>query len=176
MANRLTMKTCPVLWTLKGEHPSFPASRRQKKDLTFFRLFSNRNRLLCMANKGVVRSDSSVATTTDLALPLCLLRTEHERISMVYHSQGLPPLEWEACRLRQSRFRCALTALSPNHALLIRHSFFQGFDIVKRISEIPTDEKSRPLQSVVISHCGELELRKVPPKAAPRKFYSASMR
>ncbi|KAG8953117.1 hypothetical protein FRC04_003064 [Tulasnella sp. 424] len=50
-----------------------------------------------------------------------------------------------------------------------------GFDIVKRISEIPTDEKSRPLQSVVISHCGELELRKVPPKAAPPRGRSLSV-
>lgn len=56
------------------------------------------------------------------------------------------------------------------HVLLIDWLSLKGFDIVKKISEIPTDEKSRPLQPVVISHCGELELRKVPPKAAPGEF------
>ncbi|CAE7199499.1 unnamed protein product [Rhizoctonia solani] len=39
-----------------------------------------------------------------------------------------------------------------------------GLDIVKQISEMPVDEKSRPLKPVVIASCGELELRKVPPK------------
>ncbi|KAG9017198.1 hypothetical protein FRB90_001366 [Tulasnella sp. 427] len=51
-----------------------------------------------------------------------------------------------------------------------------GFDIVKRISEIPTDEKSRPLQPVVISHSAELELRRVPPKLqAPARGRSTSV-
>ncbi|KAH7341872.1 cyclophilin-like domain-containing protein [Rhizoctonia solani] len=39
-----------------------------------------------------------------------------------------------------------------------------GLDIVKQISEMPVDEKSRPLKPVVIASCGELELRKAPPK------------
>ncbi|CUA76009.1 peptidyl-prolyl isomerase G (cyclophilin G) [Rhizoctonia solani] len=39
-----------------------------------------------------------------------------------------------------------------------------GQDIVKQISEMPVDEKSRPLKPVVIASCGELELRKAPPK------------
>ncbi|KAF8688918.1 Cyclophilin type peptidyl-prolyl cis-trans isomerase/CLD, partial [Rhizoctonia solani] len=39
-----------------------------------------------------------------------------------------------------------------------------GLDIVKRISEMPVDDKSRPLKPVVIASCGELELRKAPPK------------
>ncbi|KIO26306.1 hypothetical protein M407DRAFT_235352 [Tulasnella calospora MUT 4182] len=50
-----------------------------------------------------------------------------------------------------------------------------GFDIVKKIAEIPTDEKSRPLQPIVISHSGELELRKVPPKAAAPRGRSTSV-
>ncbi|KAG9099976.1 hypothetical protein FRC06_004651 [Ceratobasidium sp. 370] len=39
-----------------------------------------------------------------------------------------------------------------------------GLDIVKQISKFPVDEKSRPLKPVVIASCGELELRKAPPK------------
>ncbi len=39
---------------------------------------------------------------------------------------------------------------------------------MKKIADITTDEKSRPLKTVLISHCGELELRKVPAKADPR--------
>ncbi|KAG8689167.1 hypothetical protein FRC08_011066 [Ceratobasidium sp. 394] len=39
-----------------------------------------------------------------------------------------------------------------------------GLDIVKQISKLPVDEKSRPLKPVVIASCGELELRKAPPK------------
>ncbi|KAG6819587.1 hypothetical protein H0H93_010471 [Arthromyces matolae] len=38
----------------------------------------------------------------------------------------------------------------------------RGFDIVQKISTIPVDAKSRPLTPVVISNCGELELRKPP--------------
>ncbi|KAG6899067.1 hypothetical protein C0993_001224 [Termitomyces sp. T159_Od127] len=38
----------------------------------------------------------------------------------------------------------------------------RGFDIVQKISTMPVDGKSRPLTPVVISNCGELELRKPP--------------
>lgn len=39
-----------------------------------------------------------------------------------------------------------------------------GLEVVKQISEMPVDEKARPLKPVVIVSCGELELRKAPPK------------
>jgi len=39
-----------------------------------------------------------------------------------------------------------------------------GLDVVREISKLPVDEKSRPLKPVVIASCGELELRKAPPK------------
>ncbi|CAE6524182.1 unnamed protein product [Rhizoctonia solani] len=39
-----------------------------------------------------------------------------------------------------------------------------GLDFIKQISEMPVDEKSRPLKPVVIASCGELELIKAPPK------------
>ncbi|KAF9456342.1 cyclophilin-like domain-containing protein [Collybia nuda] len=35
-------------------------------------------------------------------------------------------------------------------------------EVVKRIAELPVDEKDRPLSPVFISNCGELELRKPP--------------
>lgn len=39
-------------------------------------------------------------------------------------------------------------------------------DVIKRITEVPTDERDRPERPVVIINCGELERRKVdhPPK------------
>ena len=39
-----------------------------------------------------------------------------------------------------------------------------GFEHVQTIGHLPTGEKDRPLSPVIISHCGELELRKPPPK------------
>jgi peptidyl-prolyl isomerase G (cyclophilin G) len=38
----------------------------------------------------------------------------------------------------------------------------RGYDVVKQVAEVPVDEKDRPLSPVVISNCGELELRKPP--------------
>ncbi|KAJ7117293.1 cyclophilin-like domain-containing protein [Mycena filopes] len=38
----------------------------------------------------------------------------------------------------------------------------RGYDeVVTKLAEVPVDEKSRPLETVLISNCGELELRKV---------------
>ena len=41
-----------------------------------------------------------------------------------------------------------------------------GYDIVKKIAEVPTDSKDRPLRPIIISGTGELVLRKkaVPPR------------
>ena len=39
-----------------------------------------------------------------------------------------------------------------------------GLEVIKQISEMPVDEKARPLKPVVIVSCGELELRKAAPK------------
>lgn len=37
----------------------------------------------------------------------------------------------------------------------------RGYDeVVEKLAEVPVDEKSRPLSTVLISNCGELELRK----------------
>jgi cyclophilin family peptidyl-prolyl cis-trans isomerase len=38
----------------------------------------------------------------------------------------------------------------------------KGYEIVKKVAEVPVDDKDRPLSPVVISNCGELELRKPP--------------
>lgn len=35
----------------------------------------------------------------------------------------------------------------------------QGFEIVRLIENLPTDDKHRPLTKVLISHCGELILK-----------------
>ncbi|KAF8594827.1 hypothetical protein BDV93DRAFT_611672 [Ceratobasidium sp. AG-I] len=47
-------------------------------------------------------------------------------------------------------------------------SFFRrvvsGLEVIQQISEMPVDEKARPLKPVVIVSCGELELKKAAPK------------
>jgi len=35
-------------------------------------------------------------------------------------------------------------------------------DVIPKIMDVPTDEKDRPKVPIVISNCGELELRKKP--------------
>lgn len=37
-----------------------------------------------------------------------------------------------------------------------------GYDIVQRIEKEPVDERSKPLSTVMVANCGELELR-LPP-------------
>lgn len=38
----------------------------------------------------------------------------------------------------------------------------KGYEVIKQVAEVLVDEKDRPLTPVVISNCGELELRKPP--------------
>ena len=46
----------------------------------------------------------------------------------------------------------------------------RGFDdVVQKIAQVTTDEKDRPTVPVVIINCGELELRKPPPKRDPSR-------
>ena len=49
-------------------------------------------------------------------------------------------------------------------------------DVIPKIVDIPTDEKDRPKVPIVISNCGELELRKKPvaPQTQQRKDISLS--
>ncbi|KAJ7454874.1 cyclophilin-like domain-containing protein [Mycena latifolia] len=48
----------------------------------------------------------------------------------------------------------------------------RGYDeVVEKLADVPVDEKSRPLSNVLISNCGELELRKA---AKPAKRASPS--
>lgn len=42
-----------------------------------------------------------------------------------------------------------------------------GMEHIDKIGKLETDSKDRPLLKVVISHCGELELRKAPPARRP---------
>lgn len=49
----------------------------------------------------------------------------------------------------------------------------RGFDdVVEKIAQVAVDDKSRPLSPVVISNCGELELRKQPPPGASFQTYT----
>jgi peptidyl-prolyl isomerase G (cyclophilin G) len=54
-----------------------------------------------------------------------------------------------------------------------------GLEHVLAIGKLPTDDRDRPLSPVTIPHCGELELRKPPPKKrspSPSPRRSASPR
>lgn len=57
-------------------------------------------------------------------------------------------------------FTCTQIEISAIH-----DDEFTGYDVVTKIAGVPVDEKDRPLTPVVVSHCGELELKKVAPKA-----------
>ncbi|KAJ3754635.1 cyclophilin-like domain-containing protein [Lentinula raphanica] len=51
----------------------------------------------------------------------------------------------------------------------------KGYDeVVKKIADVPVNEKDTPLSAVVIHNCGELELRKPPAKPAPSESESDS--
>ncbi|KLO13423.1 hypothetical protein SCHPADRAFT_828036 [Schizopora paradoxa] len=46
----------------------------------------------------------------------------------------------------------------------------RGFEeVVQEIANVPTDGKDRPMAPIVITSCGELELRKPPPKRSPSR-------
>ncbi|KZV77207.1 hypothetical protein PENSPDRAFT_568449 [Peniophora sp. CONT] len=40
----------------------------------------------------------------------------------------------------------------------------RGFDVVRKVEAVPTGTKDRPVTPVVVSSCGELELKRPPPK------------
>ena len=42
-------------------------------------------------------------------------------------------------------------------------------DVIPKIMDVPTDEKDRPKVPIVISNCGELELRKKPVAQQPQQ-------
>ncbi|ELU40469.1 cyclophilin type peptidyl-prolyl cis-trans isomerase/CLD domain-containing protein [Rhizoctonia solani AG-1 IA] len=77
-------------------------------------------------------------------------RPEYEFLPILHHCSTMSASQRQTCSI-------CLCAPVPCRVV-------SGLDIVKRISEMPVDDKSRPLKPVVIASCGELELRKAPPK------------
>lgn len=55
-------------------------------------------------------------------------------------------------------------SLRPTPHLNGKHVVFgkvvKGYEIIEGLSKLPVNEKDFPLQQVLISNCGELELRK----------------
>lgn len=49
-------------------------------------------------------------------------------------------------------------------------------DVIQKLVKVPVDTKDRPTVPVVISNCGELELKKKPEQAPPRKCLFESTR
>ena len=64
-------------------------------------------------------------------------------------------------------------SLGPSPHLLGKHVVFgrvvKGYEIAEQIADLPTDARDRPLEKILIAHCGELELRQAPPPPPPRK-------
>ena len=54
--------------------------------------------------------------------------------------------------------------LAPCQHLNAKHTIFghvvSGIDVVKRIATVDVDKSDRPVESVIVTHCGELERRK----------------
>jgi peptidyl-prolyl isomerase G (cyclophilin G) len=88
-------------------------------------------------------------------------RAEHQWLTVLCYAPRLPSFE------RYHSFCFILVAI---HVMVYagKHVVFgkvvKGYEIAKQIAEIPVDEKHRPLSPVVISNCGELELRRPPGK------------
>ena len=106
-----------------------------------------------MANRG--RHAASFILYSSEEIPS---RPGHEWFTILCHATAVPSSQRQACCLwtRCERFACyaGLTVHWPEAHKL------SGFETVTKISEIPTDEKARPEQPVVVSNCGELVLRK----------------
>ncbi|WWC58184.1 uncharacterized protein I303_100720 [Kwoniella dejecticola CBS 10117] len=68
--------------------------------------------------------------------------------------------------------------LAPSPHLTGRHVVFGkvvfGLEHIEAIGKLSTDDRDRPLTPVVISHCGELELRRPPPQQARSPSVSSS--
>ncbi|KAK6905282.1 hypothetical protein I203_106104 [Kwoniella mangroviensis CBS 8507] len=62
--------------------------------------------------------------------------------------------------------------LAPSPHLTGKHVVFGkvifGMEHIETIGKVSTDDRDRPLSPVVISHCGELELKRAPPKPKAR--------
>jgi len=84
-----------------------------------------------------------------------------ENLDLPLDSEGLLVMANRGPDTNGSQF---FVTLRPCPHLDGKHVVFgrvvKGFEIVTKISEIPTDEKARPEQPVVVSNCGELVLRK----------------
>ncbi|KAJ7716825.1 cyclophilin-like domain-containing protein [Mycena maculata] len=92
-----------------------------------------------------------------------------EDMSHPLDSEGLLCMANKGPDTNGSQFFITLRAcphLNGKHVVFGR--VIRGYDeVVTKLAEVPVDEKARPLDTVLISNCGELELRKPAKPARP---------
>ncbi|KDQ13468.1 hypothetical protein BOTBODRAFT_111338 [Botryobasidium botryosum FD-172 SS1] len=84
-----------------------------------------------------------------------------EDLSRTIDSEGLLVMANRGPNTNGSQFFVSLRAcphLDGKHVTFGRVVY--GYETIVKISELPVDAKDKPLQPVIISHCGELELKK----------------
>ncbi|KZW02914.1 hypothetical protein EXIGLDRAFT_713819 [Exidia glandulosa HHB12029] len=95
-----------------------------------------------------------------------------EDLSQPLDSEGLLVMANKGPNTNGSQFFVTLRAcphLDGKHVVFGR--VLKGYEVIEAIADVPTDEKDRPLQPVVIVNCGELVR-----KAAPAQAEGASPR
>jgi len=91
--------------------------------------------------------------------------SKYEWFPVLHHVTRLFSLEW--CVLHVFTLFHVRSTLAGKHVVFGK--VIRGFDdVVGKITQVSVDEKNRPTVPVIISNCGELELRKKQSSAPPR--------
>lgn len=88
---------------------------------------------------------------------------------MVHYFEAVPAFEWLIIHAGRRVLLLAHINALGKHVVFGR--VIRGFDeVVLKIASVPTGAQDRPDVPVIITNCGELELRKAPPKPASSSF------
>ncbi|EJD48973.1 hypothetical protein AURDEDRAFT_85252 [Auricularia subglabra TFB-10046 SS5] len=99
-----------------------------------------------------------------------------EDLSQPLDSEGLLVMANKGPNTNGSQWFVTLRAcphLDGKHVVFGR--VLKGYDAIAAVADVPTDEKDRPLQPVVIVNCGELVRKAAPPQPERSRKRSASV-